>query len=156
MANFTFRNIPSSVPINILRSAGQWYAEKLMGKRLARAISVRVIFKKDYLKKSGCSGTCIWEDDYVRPREFLVELDSSDKPDVILQNFAHEMVHVKQWARGELKDVMRGYSLCKWKGELVDTEKVEYYDTPWEIEAFGREYGLFIRWRGQAMGDNNE
>ena len=70
-----------------------------------------------------------------------MELDSSDKPDVILQNFAHEMVHVKQWARGELKDVMRGYSLCKWKGELVDTEKVEYYDTPWEIEAFGREYG---------------
>ena len=63
------------------------------------------------------------------------------------------MVHVKQWARGELKDVMKGYSLCKWKGKVFDTDKVEYYDAPWEIEAFGREYGLYIRWRNEFMGD---
>lgn len=156
MTKFRFRNVPSSVPLKVLRSAGQWYAEKLMGKRLAKNINVRVTFIPDYNKKTGCSGTCIWEDDYIRPREFVIELDSSDKPETILQNLAHEMVHVKQWARGELKDVMRGYSLCKWMGKVVDTDTVEYYDTPWEIEAFGREYGLYIRWRAEAMEDNNE
>ena len=142
-----FRNVPSTSPLKSLRAAGQWYGEKLMGKRLADNVRVDVTFIKDFHKNTGNSGTCIWEDDNIRPREFTIELDASDEPDLILQNLAHEMVHVKQWARGELKDSMRGHSLCKWMGKEFDTDKNEYYDLPWEIEAFGREYGLFARWR---------
>ena len=141
------RNCP--LPLSVVRSAAKWYADKLMGKRLSSNIRCNLDFIQDYESDSGTMGTCIWEDDHVRPREFSIELDSSMSPTTILQNLAHEMVHVKQWARGELKDVMRGYSLCKWKGMVVDTDKVEYYDSPWEIEAFGREYGLYVRWRDQ-------
>jgi hypothetical protein len=28
-----------------------------------------------------------------------------------------------------------------------------YYDSPWEIEAFGREVGLYLRFVGQYEGD---
>ena len=141
------RNSP--LPLKIVRAAAKWYADKLMGPRLAKNITCKIEFIPEYESDSGTAGTCIWEDDYIRPREFLIELDSSVSWETILQNLAHEMVHVKQWARGELKDVMRGYSLCKWKGVVVDTDKMEYYDSPWEIEAFGREYGLYVRWRDQ-------
>lgn len=41
---------------------------------------------------------------------------------------AHEMVHVKQFARGELNQ-----SLTQWKTE--DHTNTEYWDQPWEVEA---------------------
>ena len=44
---------------------------------------------------------------------------------------AHEMVHVKQYVKGELVNI---------------EEDIDYWDRPSEIEAHGREVGLFIRW----------
>jgi hypothetical protein len=32
---------------------------------------------------------------------------------------------------------------------LVDDNQVDYWDTPWEIEAHGREKGLFTRFKQQ-------
>jgi hypothetical protein len=58
-----------------------------------------------------------------------------------LETVAHEMVHVKQYARRELHPV---YNM--WCGKTYNPEKVSYWDLPWEIEAHGREVGLFIRW----------
>ena len=46
-----------------------------------------------------------------------------------LSTLAHEMVHVKQYLRGELN-----WSLSKWKGKS-GYEDVEYWDLPWEVEA---------------------
>jgi hypothetical protein len=51
------------------------------------------------------------------------------------------MVHVKQYARRELHpadDV--------WMGKTYNPKKISYWDLPWEIEAHGREIGLFIRY----------
>ena len=50
------------------------------------------------------------------------------------------MVHVKQYARKELK---QDYD---WLGKTYSPKKVSYWDQPWEIEAHGRETGLFVRW----------
>jgi len=33
----------------------------------------------------------------------------------------------------------------RWQGEWLD-EDPDYWDRPWEIEAHGREVGLFVRW----------
>ena len=51
------------------------------------------------------------------------------------------MVHVKQYARRELdpnKEV--------WMGKTYNPKDVNYWDLPWEIEAHGREVGLFVRY----------
>ena len=51
------------------------------------------------------------------------------------------MVHVKQYARRELnpnKEV--------WLGKTYNPKSISYWDLPWEIEAHGREVGLFIRY----------
>ena len=45
-----------------------------------------------------------------------------------LSTLAHEMVHVKQFARGELSS-----SLQHWKGR--DHSDTDYWDQPWEKEA---------------------
>jgi hypothetical protein len=58
---------------------------------------------------------------------------------------AHEMVHVKQYVLRELVDT-DGPNVY-WKGELYKdsssaTEDEAYWNSPWEIEAYGRERGM--------------
>jgi hypothetical protein len=129
----------------ILRKAAEWYAVFLMGNRLSKNINIRVNFIDRLQEEHNEGGNCIWEDDYVRPREFTINLAKDGDVEEVLTNFAHEMVHVKQWARGEIKDVMKAHSLCKWKGEEINIDDTNYWDLPWEIEAHGREKGMYLR-----------
>jgi hypothetical protein len=64
---------------------------------------------------------------------------------------AHEMVHVKQYAKGELKDFVYG-TRVKFKGSIIDDNKVDYWDQPWEIEAHGREKGLYLKFLQYEKG----
>ena len=91
-----------------------------------------------------------------RPRSFRVILDKSkmkyndsgeERTDSemgfeILKTLGHELVHVKQYVMGELS--MRKEGLC-YRGvhHNVDT-LTEYFELPYEIEAYGREKGLLI------------
>jgi len=50
------------------------------------------------------------------------------------------MVHVKQMARGELKEVYHGGHRHVWKGKTVDKN---YKDQPWEKEAYRMQDKLF-------------
>jgi len=74
-------------------------------------------------------------------RSFEIEVDRSLKLRTLLETVAHEMVHVKQYARREMHPVHN-----TWCGKTYNPEKVSYWDLPWEIEAHGRETGLFVRW----------
>ena len=63
----------------------------------------------------------------------------------LMMDSAHELVHVKQYLANELFDYVDGKA--RYKGELFplghsDNEEA-YYDSPWEIEAYGREYGMY-------------
>lgn len=49
---------------------------------------------------------------------------------------AHEMVHVKQLAKGTLKTRKTGTYI--WAGKRY-SKKTEYLNMPWEIEAFSRQ-----------------
>ncbi len=52
---------------------------------------------------------------------------------------AHEMVHVKQFAKGHFQIVDGKYF---WMGKRV-TKRVKYLDQPWEREAFSKQEILF-------------
>jgi hypothetical protein len=52
---------------------------------------------------------------------------------------AHEMVHVKQFAKGQFQIVDGKYY---WMGKRV-TKRVKYLDQHWEVEAFSRQEILF-------------
>ena len=89
-------------------------------------------------KPTGAMGYCLEADNN---RTFELEIDKTQPLRGLLETVAHEMVHVKQYARGELspvKDI--------WMGKTYDPKEISYWDLPWEIEAHGREVGLFVRY----------
>lgn len=86
----------------------------------------------------GAMGYCLEGD---TNRDFELEIDKTQPLRKLLETVAHEMVHVKQFARRELHPTKDD-----WYGKTYDPKKVNYWDLPWEIEAHGRECGLFVRW----------
>ena len=71
-------------------------------------------------------------------RTFELEIEKKLNLKTLLTTVAHEMVHVKQYARSELTE-------GTWQGKLINPNQ-SYWDRGYEIEAHGREYGLFVRW----------
>jgi hypothetical protein len=123
-------------------------AMKLMP-RLRDRLCIDINLIPQLSQKDNVAGDCIWEDRHTRPREFTIRVDSTQPLQTMLETIAHEIVHVKQFARGELQDT-NSFNLSKWKGNNINLNKTHYYDLPWEIEAHGRERGLFIRWFEQS------
>lgn len=63
---------------------------------------------------------------------------------LLMMNIAHELVHIKQYLNNELFDYVDGKA--RFKGEVFDGNLDDwdvYFNSPWEIEAYGREYGLY-------------
>jgi len=128
--------------------------QKLMPRMKGLNITVRF---KD-LSKAGAYGFCMADPNgeaerLDRPREFEIEVHSKMKLRKVLETICHEMVHVKQYARGELYQGVR-VNKYRWQGKWVGN--MDYWDEPWEIEAHGREAGLFIRWAEQEKLGNNK
>ena len=128
----------------LVEFAAWYYAEKLMGKRTINNLEINIDLKRNLTKDTGCEGTSIWEDESLRPKEFLIELDVGVKIRNLLITLAHEMVHVKQWAKNEMYEYYKldEVRFNKTKFNMAD---LNYWDYPWEIEAFGRQLGLFVR-----------
>lgn len=64
--------------------------------------------------------------------EYEIEVKRGLPLRTLLTTVAHEMVHVKQYETGQLTQ--------------TNEINIDYWDRPSEIEAHGRETGLFIRW----------
>jgi hypothetical protein len=67
---------------------------------------------------------------------YMVVISPTRKLKDIGLTLAHEMVHVKQLAKGILKNKQNGVNI--WAGKKY-TNKVAYLDMPWEIEAFSKQ-----------------
>lgn len=87
---------------------------------------------------TGAMGYCLEEDNN---RTFELEIDKTQSLRGLLETVAHEMVHVKQYAKRELSPDKH-----EWMGKTYNPDEVNYWDLPWEIEAHGREIGLFVRY----------
>jgi hypothetical protein len=137
----------------LLTAATKFYAHLLLPKRTVECLNVEVILNpklKDY-------GYCMSDGDDRSPKEFQIELQTGrDRNDEdLFKTLAHEMVHLKQYAKNELKASLAvkqvGNTMTfgtTWMGEIYEFTKSQhgYWDAPWEIEAYGRELGMYIRW----------
>ena len=114
--------------------------EKLMPRMKSLIIDVYI---KNFGSDDSC-GYCMPIDSGKNPRHFAIELSKTQRLRALLETVAHEMVHVKQYAKNELHEytMKKGH---RYKGEFF-SDKLNYWDEPWEIEAHGRETGLFVRW----------
>jgi len=132
----------------IIREYGSWLGDYLLGKH---SEEVEVLFTFDpSLEAADCEGCTDWEDpsDTRTPREFVVSLNNTLSLVKLIFTIGHEMVHVKQYVKGELRQNMRKNNFS-WKKQYFPIDVMDYIDErylelPWEIEAHGREWGLYI------------
>lgn len=133
----------------LLKEAAEFFAHQLMDPRMVRNLTIDLEVRQNL----NVDGECVDEDGVRNPRWFTIGLKSQDI-DEMIKVLGHEMVHVKQHAKNELQSgimtLTRGglRMSSKWQGELWKPKAKEcpYYDSPWEIEAYGREVGLFQKW----------
>mgnify|MGYP006287789061 FL=1 len=125
-----------------VQKAVEFYGQKLISKRLLDNLHLRVkfndklnVFASAFVTEHNASG---------KARVFEIEIHPWIGAKEILKALAHEMVHIKQFAYNETND-----SLSRWKGIKINPDDIDYYDHPWEIEAFGLETGLFDKFATQ-------
>ena len=147
------RNIDNRLKIALYAMTEFAMAKLVPSKRLRNNISINV-----HLKHHEENGEAMLEDyaDRYRPRDFKVivdhhraEIDDYNRTrsntewcHMILRTLAHELVHVKQYIVGDLSWRDKG---MLWKGEIFAPEYLtEHLETPYEVEAYGREKGLLV------------
>lgn len=123
-----------------LKLASNFFANLLLSKRIVAKLDIQ-IFVQDKLE---AGGFCFCEDDGKNPRSFTIEIARNKREIQMIKILAHEIVHVKQYARNEMKETSyKKKAVTYWLGELhYDTM---YWDRPWEIEAYGLENSLLVK-----------
>jgi hypothetical protein len=131
----------------ILKMATHFYASRLMSDRLSNTLEISVNVIKDFYVKNKILGEAFPKDDVLgipSNKQFVINLEWDKLGKRVLQCLAHEMVHVKQYAKGELKFHERG-NLVTFQREQYQVD--EYWESLWEIEAYGREVGLYQKFK---------
>jgi hypothetical protein len=142
----TTRGKPTKMPLKLCREAVRFYANYLLQKRTFQNIHVELCFSNNDLASSD-HGAAEWVDTNIRGREFLLTVRPSLGKRLMLLTLAHESIHIKQYATGELIDYLNqpNHNKCKWKGKVYNDARsfLQYWELPWEIEAHGREKALY-------------
>ena len=135
----------------VVRDAVHFFADRLFEK-LTDYSSLHLEISLDDRDPDGTLGeTVTYDFDDVETPEFIdivLANDLSDKEFMV--TLAHEMVHVKQLAMGELIVCPDSLDLSWYKKPR--NKKSSYWDTPWEKEAEEKEYNLYAEW----LSDNGE
>jgi hypothetical protein len=135
--NFTIVNCPDKDFLPYIRRAAHFFADELIkNSRVSRNCFTKIKFT-DRMRDYGVASVEEYNSRN-EPREFLIEIHSGIGARRILETLAHELVHVKQYIEGETDD-----ELSTWNGVNVCDE--DYWSTPWEIDAYGREPGLITK-----------
>ena len=78
---------------------------------------------------------------------WCMEIDKRLKGDDFITCVLHELVHVKQQFKGELKE-MKGIEKM-WKGEVHIC--IDYMNLPWEKEAYAMQETLLIEFKKRGI-----
>lgn len=146
MPTVSVRNAPKD-SLKIYRSATNWICEYLLGKRLSDYVSIHIEFRNNLLERESVYGDCCCDDPFP-PRLFDIRIDSSKNITRFqqFQTLTHELVHMKQYAKGELFDYQIYPSLVRWKRKKIDVDRVEYVNHPWEKEATKLQREITLKW----------
>ena len=136
--------------MHYITHSGYDYSEK-------RCVNVAEWFVNEYLSRynidinihhcrlvnrEGVYGWCWATDCDYRPREFDIEIHNQLPIHMYIETLLHELWHVYQHVKGDLKDK---YGKRLWKG--VDHSKIDYDNQPWEKEAVKMEKILYRKYK---------
>ena len=118
----------------VLETASQFLRKEL---KLEKSKYALTIYNAPGLRKrEGFNGIC----SKMGEHEITIIVDGALGEGDLVQCIAHEMVHVKQIAKGQLQ--LDSKQRQTWLGQRVSKE---YHERPWEQEAFARERILAYR-----------
>jgi len=128
-----------------LVSAKDYFAEILLSSRMLKFVNIEV----KIVSGNAPSGLCIIDEynNQNKPRSFTIEINKNQSKLEILNAVAHEMVHVKQYVYGELNEQM-----SSWLGQKIDCNEVDYFEQPWEVEAYNLEAFLTVMYLSEKNG----
>ena len=106
-----------------------------LGRRHASEINIKFLTKLEGDVEGLCAGGPRWADIEIArtcngEKQTFFEM---------MLTLAHEMIHVKQFMKGEMSDEPK----ATWHGR--NHEKTPYTKQPWEIEAHKQEHELFAK-----------
>ena len=110
-----------------------WFVSKYLPRH---KLEIEVLHRG--MKREGAYGYCDVAGRHYNPREFLIELDTHMDKETYTKTLIHELYHVLQFCKGELK---LKSSKRYYKGECM--EDLEYYEQPHEIAARWNERILY-------------
>lgn len=94
------------------------------------------------LKRENVLGWCDFTDEnYKRPRQFLIELQTHMNEESYIKTLFHELTHLKQWVDGSLRLRYGKMHYCK-----EPVEFYEYHNRPHEKEAREQEEILYLKY----------
>ena len=122
----------------LMKSLAMFCVKKMMPRK--KNLLVDIAIRRNLESREGLLGGVIDTDD---TNTFEMDICHTMSLRKKLLTVAHEMVHVKQFTRKELTHTTKR-AVKSWKGKNYHDS--QYWDCPWEIEAYGRELGLFTMW----------
>lgn len=122
-----------------VKSVVDYTVQKLFRKRKKLLKNLRLTIRIDNKKANEARawGYCKWMDKNSSPRAFCIIMHENTSRKRFNETLIHELVHVKQYAKGELKDYTSG--LTRWKKRVFEEDESSIFaimSTPWEKEAY--------------------
>lgn len=134
---------PKYVRNTTVRSAAHFFAKSLFDDTLNKKIYVELNFVPGLEKELNILGD-IGSNTLKCSKKFDIRIDKDLPKNFLLKTLAHELTHAKQMATGQLIDLKNGK--VRWNKKIYDPDSFTRWDHPWEIEAHGREIGLYNKW----------
>lgn len=121
---------------NTINFCANFYSKILKLKNSRYTVYIRSV--RDLRTSKECNGVVF----QTGTKEICMLLESRLSITRLMMTIAHEMVHVKQIAKGQYRGKLsrNGHILSCWRGKTIRTD---YLNRPWEKEAFSRE-GLLV------------
>lgn len=125
-----------------IRDAVFFYTKKLLGAAMAKKIVVDIVIDKELLKNFEMYANIAPIDPEPRPKYYELEIDAKLSKKQFLVSLAHEIIHLKQFAKNQMKD-LETKKMTRWMGDYYVEENIDYWRRPWEIEAHKGEKILY-------------
>lgn len=125
-----------------IKRASQFFCNRLTG-HLSNYIFLKIIIVDDLYEKHKEYGYISFLDKPIKTRIFNIKIAGDVSYKMLFCTLAHELVHVKQFARSELK--CHKYPDMVYKNRLYKKD-YNYWDLPFEKEAHQAEKYLYEEW----------
>lgn len=142
MFTINVRGESPSVDPGEWRTASAWYLKEIVGAKLMSKLGLTIELIPYIRGKYGSTACSDWR----RPRSFVIQIETARHTrKTQLVTLAHELVHLGQAARGDLR-VRNGE--IYWRPKQ---SSARFPDEPWEDEACAREKILFQKYEASRI-----